>query len=359
MEIKRIILSGGGTGGSVSPLLAVAEEIKKKNPKTQFLFIGTKKGVPEKELAQMRHFPYQGIFSGKLRRYFSFKNIIDPFFIFLGFIQSFFILLKFKPKAIFSAGSFVAVPLSLAARILRIPVYIHQQDIVPGLANKIITPLAEKITISFKKSLNDFPKDKTIFTGNPVRSSILLGDKKRAIKRFNLKQKLSTLLIMGGGTGAKKINELIFKIIPELAEFCQIIHITGKNKQKELKQENLILNRYHQIDFLTRELPDVYQIADLVVSRAGLGSLTELSALGKPSIIIPIPNSHQEINASYFKEQESIVVLEQKEITSELLLKTIKELIENQKELKRLEKNILKMSNKKASEKIAEIILRG
>jgi len=351
MEIKKIILSGGATGGSVSPLLAVAEEIKKKNPKTQFLFIGTKKGIPEKGLAQ-------GIFSGKLRRYFSFKNIIDPFFIFLGFIQSFFILLRFRPKAIFSAGGFVAVPLSLAAWILRIPIYIHQQDIVPGLANKIISPLAEKITISFKKSLNDFSKNKTIFTGNPARPSILMGDKKRAIKRFNLKQKLPTLLIMGGGTGAKKINELIFKINPELVKFCQIIHITGKNKQQELKQENLVLNRYHQIDFLTRELPDVYQIADLVISRAGLGSLTELSVLGKPSIIIPIPDSHQERNASYFKEQEAIVVLGQKEITSELLLKTIKELIGNKKELKRLEKNILKMSNKKASEKIAKIILK-
>ncbi len=358
----KIILSGGGTGGSVGPLLAVAEEIKKQNPETLFLFIGTKKGKPEKEMAEVNHLPYKGIFSGKFRRYFSIKNIIDPIFIILGFIQSLFIILKFQPWAIFSAGGFVAVPVCYAAWFLNVPIFIHQQDLTQGLANKIISPLAKKITVSFEKSLNDYPKEKTILTGNPFRAVILKGDNERAIKRFNLRADLPVLLVVGGGSGAKKINQMIIEIISELVKFCQIIHITGKDKGEELKpdleDEILVLNRYHQIDFLTRELPDVFQIADLVITRAGLGILTEISVLGKPSIIIPIPDSHQEVNARYFQEKGAAVVFEERNFEPHIFLKEIKNLMSSKEKLSLLSKNILEISCPQAGEKIAEIILK-
>ena len=358
----KIILSGGGTGGSVSPLLAVAEEIKRQNPETLFLFIGTKRGEPEKEMAKINHLPYQGILSGKFRRYFSFKNIIDPILVILGFIQSLFIILKFRPWAIFSAGGFVAVPVCYAAWFLNVPIFIHQQDLTPGLANKIISPLAKKITVSFEKSLNDYPKEKTILTGNPFRAVILKGDNERAIKRFNLRADLPVLLVVGGGSGAKKINQMIIEIISELVKFCQIIHITGKDKGEELKpdleDEILVLNRYHQIDFLTRELPDVFQIANLVITRAGLGVLTEISVLGKPSIIIPIPDSHQEVNARYFQEKEAAVIFQEKDFEPDVFLKIIKDLINSKEKLSLLGKNILKISRPQAGEEIAKIILR-
>ncbi len=354
---KKIILTGGGTAGSVVPLLAVAEEIKRKDPEVNFLFIGTRKGVPEKKMVQENHLPFRSIFSGKLRRYFSWQNFIDPLYIILGFVQSFLILLKFRPQAVVSAGGFVAVPLSLAARLLKIPVFIHQQDLQPGLANKIIAPLAQKITVSFKKSLNDFPAAKVVFTGNPFRKVILQGDCERAFHRFNLQANLPVLLVMGGGLGAKNINEVIFKIAPDLVKFCQVIHLTGKNKGQTIAKEDLIINRYHQVEFLTREMPDVYKVADLVITRAGLGALTELSVLAKPSLVIPITDSHQEINAQYFKEQKAVVLVKESELIPDKFLKQLKDLINNQSELKRLSQQIHQLSQLQAGEKIAQIIL--
>jgi UDP-N-acetylglucosamine--N-acetylmuramyl-(pentapeptide) pyrophosphoryl-undecaprenol N-acetylglucosamine transferase len=355
---KTIILSGGGTGGSVAPLLAIAEEIKRKDSQVNFLFVGTRKGKPEKKMVQESHLPFCAIFSGKLRRYFSWQNFIDPFYIILGFVQSFFILLKYRPWAVVSAGGFVAVPLSLAARLVRVPVFIHQQDIVPGLANKILAPLAEKITVSFKKSLSDFPSKKVVFTGNPFRKIILQGDRARAFHRFNLQTGLPVLLIMGGGTGAKNINEFIFKIIPCLVKFCQVIHLTGKNKGQAIVQEDLTINRYHQIEFLTREMPDVYKVADLVITRAGLGALTELSVLAKPSLVVPIVDSHQEINAQYFKEKEAIVLVREKELIADKFLNQVENLIKNQEELNRLSRQIHQLAQLRAGEKIADLILK-
>ena len=355
--MTRIILAGGWTGGSVSPLLAVAEEIKKQKPETEFLFIGTRKGIPEKELVKSKDIPYQAIFSGKLRRYISLKNIIDPFLILLGFIQSFFLILEFKPKALISAGGFVSVPLAWAAWILRKPIFIHQQDLIPGLANKLIAPLAKKITISFEKSLKGFRKRKTILTGNPVRKEILQGNKQRAIKQFNLNNNLPVLLIIGGGTGAQKINEIMIQIVPELVKFCQIIHLTGKGK--EIKDKKLDFENYQQYEFLTQEIPDLYQAADLIISRAGLGVLTELSVLKKPMICIPIPDTHQQANAQYFAEQKALILMDQKTLKPGKLLEKIKQLINSEKQLINLRNNIGKLAHPRAGEKIAKIILEN
>ncbi len=357
-----IILAGGSTGGSVSPVLAVAEEIKKQYLKDafecEFLFIGTRKGLPEKELAQTQGISYRAICSGKLRRYFSFKNFADFFLILLGFFQSLFIILKYKPEAIVSAGGFVAVPLSWAGWFCRVPIFIHQQDVRPGLANKLIAPLARKITVSLPPSVAFFKKNKRVLTGNPVRSWILKGDKPRAIERFNLEQNLPTLLVIGGGTGAYKINEIIGEIVPELSKFCQIIHLTGRSKLSIANAE-LSISRYHQYDFLDEEIADVYAAADLVVSRAGMGVLTELSVLGKSSIIIPIPGSHQEFNAQYFAEQKAVVLIEEKTMTPPLLLARIRQLVFSPGERSVLSLNISKLASHEAGRRIAEIILNS
>lgn len=352
----KVLLTGGGTGGSVTPLLAIVEEIKKKDKKTQFLFVGTKKGIPERVLAEAAGLPYQGIHCGKLRRYFDWRNFFDPILLWIGVIESIFIILNFRPNIVLSAGSFVSVPIAWAAWLLRIPILIHQQDIVPGLANLIMAPFAAKITVTFEKSIIDFPKRKTVLTGNPVRFEILNGNKSRAIKQFNLERDLPTLLVIGGGTGAQKINELIWQIIPELTKFCQIIHLTGKNKLQITNQKSQITKRYHNYEFLTSEMADVYAISDLVISRAGMGVLTELMALAKPSILIPILDSHQEKNAKFFGDAKAAYVLWQKYLTADLLLQKIRELILNKTELQRMSQNIGHLFEPQASQKIvAEI----
>ncbi|TSC96323.1 MAG: UDP-N-acetylglucosamine--N-acetylmuramyl-(pentapeptide) pyrophosphoryl-undecaprenol N-acetylglucosamine transferase [Parcubacteria group bacterium Athens1014_10] len=351
----KIMLTGGGTIGSVSPLLAISQKIKEKNSEVKFLFLGTYKGRVEKELVKNYKIPFQPIFSGKLRRYLSFKNFIDLIFIFLGFVQSFFIILKFRPNVIVSAGSFVSVPVIWAGWILKIPSLIHQQDAVPGLANKLMAPFATKITVVFEKSLKDFPKDKTILTGNPTREDIFAGDKKRAREIFKLEKDLPVILFIGGGTGALALNKLIIEALLELTKFCQIIHLTGKNKNLLVDLKNFGGN-YHAYDFLTKEMPDAYAAADLVVCRAGMGTLTEISLMGQPAIIIPIPNSHQEKNAEIFSQKNAAILLNQRELTPEILIQEIKNLLNNQEKLKILSENINKVMKSGAMEKIIEEI---
>ncbi len=354
MEAKKIkiVLSGGGTGGSVSPLLAVADELKE----AEFVFIGTKKGKPEKDLIAGYRMKYYGIYSGKLRRYFDWQNLLDPFKIFLGFFESLFILLKEKPRTIFSAGGFVSVPVIWAGFFLGIPAVIHQQDVLPSLSNKLAAWIAKKITVSFEKSLNDFSKTKTILTGNPARKEILLGNRERAIKRFNLEENLPVLLVIGGGTGSQKINQLIFSIIPQLVEFCQVIHLTGEKNLQLITHNSQLSKRYHRYKFLTEEMADAYMVADLVISRAGLGVLTELSALAKPAMIIPIPHSHQEANALYFASKKAAIYLDQNQLDKEIFLAKIKEVISDKETLKNLSEKIKLLYQQGAALKIAEII---
>ncbi len=353
----RIILSGGGTGGSVTPLLAVAEELEKQKPGIEFLFIGTRQGIPEKKLVEGQDIPYQSIFSGKLRRYLNWRNMIDPFFIIFGLIQSFFIILKFKPQAILSAGGFVAVPLSWAGWFLRVPIFIHQQDMIPGLANKLMAPMARKITVSFEKSLADFKINKTVLTGNPVRHWILAGNKLRAIKKFNLEHNLPTILILGGGTGAQKINQLIEEIKAQLTKSCQIIHCTGIEPTSNNNQALKVNSRYHSYKFLKKAMTDAYAIADVVISRAGMGVLTELSFLAKPTILIPIPDSHQEFNAQYFAKEKAVVLFDQKNLTAQLLQEKIYQLIASTDQRSVLSLNMSKLVYPKAAQKIADLVL--
>jgi len=387
----KIILSGGGTGGSVAPLLAIAEELKFKKNDAEFLWIGTKKGI-EKKMVQNFSFAsarikktqiernntiqYKSISSGKMRRYFSFKNFIDPFLIKLGFFQSLWIIFKFNPDIILTAGGFVAVPVVWAGWILRKPVLIHQQDIEVGLANKLMTPFASIITVSLEESLKNFKskKAKTYFTGNAIRQKIskfpLLkkeriegwGDDPRLAKEgiggvFNLENNLPTLLILGGGTGALSLNTFFIQILSELTKFCQIIHITGKDKTKNhiSKKKKEILKRYHLHEFLNN-IEDAYGAADIIITRAGMGVLSELAVLEKPAIIIPIPDGHQEDNAAYFTDKEAGILLKQDELEKKAL-DTIKNLLSNKEKMEKLSKNIGKIMPKDGAGKIAELIL--
>jgi len=334
--------------GSVMPLLALKDELQKEN--AEFFWVGTRKG-PEKEVVKKAGIEFKSIYSGKLRRYFSWKNFIAPFLSKMGFWQSFFIILKFKPDIILTAGGFVCVPVVWAGWILRKKIIVHQQDLKVGLANKIMAPFADKITVSLEQTKKYFAEKKVVITGNPVRKFIFSGSKESAIKRFNLEPDLPVLLIMGGGTGALFINKIVRQILPQLVQICQVIHITGLGKQFYFKHP-----RYHIFEFLHEELADAYTAADLVVSRAGFGALTELAALGKSAVLIPLPNQDQLNNAEYFAKKEAAILLNQEKLTGEVLLKQIKELLKNNELRRKLSENIGQIMPKQANEKYIQLI---
>ncbi|MDD5291124.1 MAG: undecaprenyldiphospho-muramoylpentapeptide beta-N-acetylglucosaminyltransferase [Patescibacteria group bacterium] len=361
----KVLLTGGGTGGSVSPLLAIAEELTsppapllirrgEKEERYEFLWVGTKNG-PEKEMVAKASIRFKAIASGKLRRYFSLKNFIDPIFILIGFVESLFIMLSWRPDLVMTAGSFASVPVVWAAWILRVPILVHQQDMRPGLANKLMAPFANVVTVTFEESLKNYGK-KAVWTGNPVgfRMSDFGCRIDEFCKKYGLKKNLPIVLVVGGGTGAMEINKLVWESLDELTKICQIIHITGKGKITNYK---LQITNYKPFDFLEHEkVMEIMQAADLVVSRAGLGFLTEISYLGKPAIIIPIPDSHQEDNAQIFAKNEAAIVLDQKKLTPNDFTNKIKELLKNEELRNKLRNNAAEVMKKGGSEAIVKIV---
>lgn len=337
--------------GSVSPLLAVYTEIKSRQPETEFLFIGTDNG-PEKSSVESYKIPYQSIASGKLRRYFDWRNFSDPFKIALGFFQSYKVIKKFKPNAVMVAGAFVGVPVAWAAKLSGVPVLVHQQDIETGLANKLMSNAAKKITVSFDVSLHDFPSNKVVLTGNPIRGEFYHCEKEKSLAFFNLKENLPVILITGGGTGSIKINELVEKALPKLVKFAQVIHTTGAGKGFNFESDN-----YRQYEFMSHEMPEALCVADLVVSRAGLSTLTELSVCGKPSVIIPLYKTHQEFNAEYFQKHNAVVVLSEASVNSETFASTLRDLLADKEKLNLLSENIKKIMPSDGAKKVSDVLL--
>lgn len=329
------------------PLLALAREMEKGN----LLWIGSKNGL-EREIITKEGIKFKAIAGGKLRRYFSLRNFIDPFFILIGFFQSIFIIARFKPDCLLTAGSFVSVPVVWAAWVLRVPALVHQQDVRPGLANKLMAPFAKVITVTFEKSLRDYGK-KAVWTGNPARRSLEVKSQKLKVKSFNFSDDLPIILVMGGGTGAVAINKLVEESLGELTKFCQVVHIAGKGKIPQ----NVQSKNYKVFEFLNaEELSEAYAVSDIVISRAGMGALTELAYLGKPAIIIPMPDSHQEENAEVLRENKAAIVLGQKELDAGKFLEEIKELLKNKQLREELAVNIKKTIKGGVNKEILDII---
>jgi UDP-N-acetylglucosamine--N-acetylmuramyl-(pentapeptide) pyrophosphoryl-undecaprenol N-acetylglucosamine transferase len=350
----KIILSGGGTGGSVTPLLAFRDYVLDSEEKNnfEFIWVGTKKGI-EKEMVEAEQIPYITINSGKLRRYFSLQNFTDFFKILSGYFESLSLIRREKPDLVMSAGGFVSVPLVWAAWVARIPVFIHQQDIRPGLANKLMAPFAKKITVTFQKSLEDYGI-KAHQIGNPIRQKFINSkiDQDRAREYFDIHSKKPIVFIIGGGTGSEALNKLITDEAIPLSEKCEIVHVFGKDKGKKPNNTS-----YHAYDFLdTIGMQNAYAISDIVVSRCGLGVLTELSLLAKPSILIPMPDSHQEDNAQIFTDHKAAIVLSQKELNSKELSKEILNLIEDKSKQQKFSQNIKKVIKPNASKEMFKFV---
>ncbi len=324
----KIFLSGGGTLGPVVPLLAIAEVYKKSHPEAEFVWVGTRRG-PEKTLVSEYDIPFFTITAGKMRRYFSLLNIFDLIRIASAFFQSLLLLWQEKPVLLISAGGFVSVPLHWAGALLGIPAWVHQQDAVPGLSNKLMVRFAKKITTALQESVKYFPKHKTEWIGNPVRDLSVV-DINTSRTRFNIHDDSPVIFALGGGTGSAKINQMVVEAVPHFPHDWHVIHLVGRERPKELATRAAgAFPNYQVFDFFTDEMKDAYAIASVVIGRAGFGTLTELAALGKPAIIIPMMDTHQEVNAKYLAKLNAIVMLDGNATNGLELAKEVKELIKN------------------------------
>ncbi len=320
--MKKIVMTGGGTAGHVTPNIALMPALQKEG--YEISYIGSYDGI-EKRLIEEQNIPYYGISSGKLRRYFDVKNFSDPFKVLKGYGQSIKLLKRIKPDVVFSKGGFVSVPVVLAARHCHIPAIIHESDITPGLANRIAIPKATKVCCNFPETLKYLPADKAVLTGSPIRSNLFTGDKERAFAlcKFEDHSK-STLLVVGGSSGSKVINTAIRNLLPELIKTYNIIHLCGKGN---VDNELLDTIGYTQFEYADEELSDMFALADLVISRAGANAICELLALHKPNILIPLSaaasRGDQILNANSFRSQGFSYVLEEEELTNTTLLEAI------------------------------------
>lgn len=322
--MKRIILTGGGTAGHVTPNIALLPGLKERG--YDIHYIGSYNGI-EKELIEQLGIPYHGISSGKLRRYFSLQNFTDPFRVLKGFGEAKKLIKSLKPDVIFSKGGFVSVPVVIAGKQCKVPTIIHESDMTPGLANKLAIPSASKICCNFPETLNHLPKDKAVLTGSPIRQELSTGSREAALKFCKLSTEKPVILIIGGSLGAVAVNNAVRAILPELLQKFQVVHLCGKGKVDESLNT---LEGYVQFEYIKEELKDLFALADIVISRAGANAICELLALRKPNLLIPLSakasRGDQILNARSFERQGFSIVLEEEELDNASLSNAIEKL---------------------------------
>ena len=348
---KKIVLTGGGTAGHVTPNMALIPELKEAG--YEISYIGSHTGIEKKLIADF-HIPYYSISTGKLRRYFDPKNFSDPFRVMKGFFEAKQVLKKIKPDVVFSKGGFVSVPVIKAAASLGIPCILHESDMTPGLANKLSFSSAKTICCNFPETLELLPADKAVLTGTPIRKELLRGSREIGKKFCGFKDDKPVIMVTGGSLGAQSINETIRYALPRLLPYFNIVHLCGKEKMDNLK---LNMEGYKQFEYVKNEMKDIFAMADVVVSRAGANAICELAALRKPNILIPLSakssRGDQIINAKSFEKQGFSLVIDNEELDEDILVESIFDVYEHR------EKYITKMqeSNQSgATETILKII---
>lgn len=328
--MKKIILTGGGTAGHVTPNIALLPRLRQAG--YEISYIGSFDGI-EKKLIETQGIPYYGISSGKLRRYFDLKNFTDPFRVIKGFAEASALMKKLQPDVVFSKGGFVSVPVVMAARRHHIPVICHESDLTPGLANKLSMPSATKVCCNFPETLEYLPEGKAVLTGCPIRKELREGNRAAALTMTGFTPHKPVLMVMGGSLGAVAINEAVREALPELLEQWQIVHLCGKGKLDESLKN---VKGYIQYEYIQKELPDLFALCDIVISRAGANAICELLALRKPTLLIPLSakasRGDQILNARSFERQGFSMVLEEEELTHDSLLNAIKELSANRRD---------------------------
>lgn len=325
--MKKIVLTGGGTAGHVTPNLALLPALQEAG----FLitYMGSYDGI-EKRLVEDFNIPYVGIATGKFRRYLDVKNLTDPFRVIKGYTEARKFLKEYRPDVVFSKGGFVSVPVVRAAASLKIPCIIHESDMTPGLANKLCFPVAKNICCNFPETYEMLPKEKAVLTGTPIRAELAQGNKLAGLEMCGFTANKPVIMVIGGSLGAMNVNKAVRDALPQLLEKYQVVHLCGKDKI-----DNLLLATpgYKQFEYLKAELKDIFAMADIVISRAGANAICELLALRKPNILIPLPASSsrgdQLLNAESFGDQSFSIVLHEDDMTTALLVEKVNELYEN------------------------------
>lgn len=322
---KKIVLTGGGTAGHVTPNIALIPHLKEAD--YEISYIGSYDGIEKKLIADFPEIPYYGISTGKFRRYFDPKNFSDPFRVVKGYAQARSILKKIKPDVVFSKGGFVSVPVVRAAASLKIPCIIHESDMTPGLANRLCIPVATKVCCNFPETLSLLPPNKAVLTGSPIREELSHGNKKTGLSLCKFNAMKPVVMVIGGSLGAANVNKLVRDALPSLLTDFQVVHICGKDKV-----DNLLLNTpgYKQFEYIKAELKDVFAMSDIVISRAGANAICEILALKKPNILIPLPaassRGDQILNARSFESQGYSIVLPEETLTPDILTEKVHEL---------------------------------
>jgi len=325
--MKKIVLTGGGTAGHVTPNIALLPSLQEAG--YEITYMGSYDGIEKKLIADFE-IPYVGISTGKFRRYLDIKNFTDPFRVIKGFGEAKKFLKTYRPDVVFSKGGFVSVPVVRAAAALKIPCIIHESDMTPGLANKLCIPVAKKVCCNFPETVNYLPKEKAVLTGSPIRAELSRGNKLAGLDMCGFSANKPVIMVIGGSLGAANVNKAVRDALPKLLEDFQVVHLCGKGKM-----DNLLLNTpgYKQFEYIKEELKDLFAMADVVISRAGANAICELLALKKPNILIPLPaassRGDQLLNAKSFEAQGFSVVLDEDDLTTDLLVQEVKKLYES------------------------------
>lgn len=324
--MKKIVLTGGGTAGHVTPNIALVPKLKESG--FEIKYIGTYNGM-EKQLVEDAGLDYIGISSGKLRRYFSWKNFSDPFRVLKGYFEAKKFMKKYKPDIVFSKGGFVTVPVVYAASKYKIPVIIHESDMTPGLANKLAIKKSTNVCHNFPETAA-YLGSKAVHTGSPIRKELFEGNKITALDMCGFSANKPVIMVTGGSLGAENVNKLVRKALPELLKDFQVAHLCGKGKVDESLKD---MEGYAQFEYISDEMKDFFAMADLIISRAGANSICEIAALNKPNILIPLSarasRGDQILNAKSYKKQGFSEVIDEDTATAEDLVNTVNSVYEN------------------------------
>jgi len=363
----RVLVSGGGTGGHVYPALAIATELQARY-QAEILFLGSDDGL-ETEIVPAAGFRFVAIKAGRLRRYISLQTITGVLRVPLGLFQAIGVVRKFRPQVAFTSGGFVAVPAVLAAKVNGVPVLMHQQDVPPNLSNRLAAPLATRISVSFADSLPYFPASKTRLLGNPVRQAILdvrSVEPVAAKTQIGFEGGLPLLLVTGGSQGARHLNQVTARALTALLPHCQVLQVSGKQLFDETRQlaESVLVGqgetmrqRYRLVAYLNEEMPLALQAADVVLCRSGASTLTELAALGKPGILVPLPpnigSSPQEANAAMFGRKQAAIVIKNDDLTPEVLVERAQAMLASRERLDEMARAASSFAKPQAAQDIA------
>lgn len=322
--MAHILFTGGGTLGPVTPLLAIGETWRRREPNVRMSWIGTPNG-PERVLVEGAKIDFYTLSAPKLDRHRWWKLLLLPAHLSWSLVRSFQLLRQLKPEMVFTAGAYVSAPVVIAAKFLRIPVWVHQLDVVPGVANRLMAPLATKVSVTWPESVKLLRTPQALVVGAMARKGLTIGTPEIATDRYGFYSAKPTLLVTGGGTGAASLNEAMTVAAAELAQKMNVLHVTGKGKMLAALQD--VAPTYMAVEFLADGMADAYAAADIVLTRAGMGTIAELAALGKAAILVPLPGTSQVTNAAALVTREAAEVVTM--LTPQTLIQAVEHLLVN------------------------------